>query len=157
MDRKLRHHIIEGLVIVALIAIFGPMLFAPAGSQNYIKPVDPPAFPDKVNYDKSMATLEEETSPLAEQKEPLPIEKPDAWVVQLGSFTVRENAERLLKQLRSYNMRVFTYTQEENGESVTRIYVGPVATHASADEILGQVESELKVQGIIVHFNPLEL
>ena len=104
MERKLRHHIIEGLVIVALIAIFGPMLFAPSGGQNYVKPVDPPAFPDKVNYDNSLVTLEESASPLADQKEPLPIDKPDAWVVQLGSFTVKEDAERLLKQLRTYNM-----------------------------------------------------
>lgn len=157
IDRKLRHHIIEGLVVVALVAIFGPMLFTPLSKKNYIEPGTPPAFPDKAAYEQSLKPLTPEAPPLAKQKTPLYIAKPEAWVVQVGSFTTKMNAERLLAQLRAQKMRAFTYEQEKNHRFITRVYVGPEPSHKDADNLLAKLEGNFHLKGIVINFNPLEL
>jgi DedD protein len=156
IERRLKHWIIEGFVIIALLAIFGPMLFAPQGKKNYIEPTEPPAFPDKSNYDKKIEVRPAAPVTLA-TKSPGKVSKPEAWVIQLGSFSIQSNADKMLALLKSEKLRVFTDGQLGNNDPVTRVYVGPEINHEKAESLLARLETELNLEGIIIPYNPLEL
>lgn len=157
MERKLRHHIIEGLVLLALLVIFGPKLFTSSRAQNYIERVEPPAFPDKLNYDKSLTPVKLSTDSLTTEKKPLAIDKPSAWVIKLGSFPIKANAEALLLQLHSHNLRAFSHSRMDGTSIITRVYVGPVISHEQATKLTATIKNDLNLTSNILPFNPLEL
>ena len=81
-----------------------------------------------------------------------------AWAVQLGSFKVKENAQRLTDKLRAAGFKAFTRElRSAKGAESTRVYVGPEFKQASAVKLSGQVQQKINMQGIVVPYKPLEL
>lgn len=65
------------------------------------------------------------------------------WLVQLGVFASRENAERLAVEMRTKGMRAAVSDVSSSGRRLYRVRVGPVADRASAQEL----QSRLKASG----------
>ncbi|HXY97104.1 MAG TPA: SPOR domain-containing protein [Steroidobacteraceae bacterium] len=65
-----------------------------------------------------------------------------AYVVQLGSFASRANADRLAKQLHGLGYPV-SVSRSTSGRRLYRVLVGPARDHASAE----QMASKLRTQG----------
>jgi len=76
-----------------------------------------------------------------------------AWVIQLGSFANTENADHLIKELRSKGLTAFGYKFEKHDKVFTRVYIGPTLKKDSAKKALKDVEHLVHMKGIVVPFN----
>jgi DedD protein len=110
-------------------------------------PVKKPAAPLK-----KLASNTATTTPTQSEIELL---KKSAWVVQLGSFKSKLNAERLTNALRAKGYKAFTFETKRNGQ--TRVYIGPEFKQSSATTIASRVQSDMKMHGIVLTYKPLEL
>jgi DedD protein len=66
----------------------------------------------------------------------------DGWVVQLGSFASRDNADALAKGLRAKGYRAFVSEFRGSGRVLYRVRVGPEQDRARAESIAARLASE---------------
>lgn len=73
------------------------------------------------------------------------------WVVQLGSFASRDNAERLAAEVRKGGYRAFV-SRFESGRSVRyRVRVGPEAQRAQAEAVAQRLQRDGRQVSIVPH------
>jgi len=75
-----------------------------------------------------------------------------AWVVQLGSFSSKVNADKLKLKLRKSGFPAFVEPLEQNKKTVYRVRVGPELLRADADAILKKIKKNMKLDGIVVSY-----
>ena len=63
-----------------------------------------------------------------------------AWMVQLGSFSVRANAEHLAQKLKKQGFAA-SVSQGTGGRHLYRVRVGPVPDHAAANQLQGKLQA----------------
>jgi cell division protein FtsN len=63
-----------------------------------------------------------------------------AWMVQLGSFASRANAERLAQQLRARGFQM-SVSQGSTGRRLYRVRAGPAASHAAAAQLAAKLHA----------------
>ena len=61
------------------------------------------------------------------------------WAVQLGSFSSKENAERLAADLRDQGFAAFLSEVYNSGTALQRVRIGPQKDRASAEAIASQL------------------
>ena len=61
------------------------------------------------------------------------------WAVQLGSFSSKENAERLASDLRDQGFAAFLSEVYNSGNALQRVRIGPQKDRASAEDIASQL------------------
>lgn len=61
------------------------------------------------------------------------------WAVQLGSFSNKENAERLAADLRDQGFAAFLSEVTNSGNALQRVRIGPQKDRASAESIASQL------------------
>lgn len=89
-----------------------------------------------------------ETSPPAPAAEPAPADPAppatsgEGWLVQLGSFGNRDNADRLAAELRDKRFQSFVTRHESGGRVLHRVRVGPAGTREEADALLARLAAE---------------
>jgi DedD protein len=83
--------------------------------------------------------------------------KDPAWVVQLGSFQNKENALRLVNQLRAKGYHAFTQQTSTRFGNATRVYVGPEKQQTSARTLATRLEDDMNLRGIVLNYKPLAL
>ena len=73
-----------------------------------------------------------------------------AWIVQLGSFSSRDNALGLEQRLKQAGYPA--YIEESRGETgrVYRVRIGPEIRKADAEETLARLGRQLDLQGIVL-------
>jgi len=59
----------------------------------------------------------------------------NGWLIQLGSFASRGNAERLAQQLKSGGFHASVSESSGGGRKLYRVRIGPVADHAAAEQL----------------------
>jgi DedD protein len=67
-----------------------------------------------------------------------------AWVVQVGSFSSRENAEKLVAQVREMKYAGFMEQADVDGKTVFRVKVGPEIDRKLAEKMLADLNKDLK-------------
>ena len=67
----------------------------------------------------------------------------EAWVIQLGSFVGRDNAERLAAALRARSYAAFVSEFRGSGRVLFRVRVGPEHDRARADAIAARLAREV--------------
>jgi DedD protein len=65
---------------------------------------------------------------------------PGSFVVQLGSFGSRENAERLVRDMTAKGFATFIAPITSNGRELYRVRVGPTRDRASAEALAAQLK-----------------
>lgn len=121
-----------------------------------------PALPrrdaDEEPRDAPATTAEEAPGQSAANAQPAPTPRaipmevaPDlaGWVVQVGSFTDPENAERLQARLRGGGFAAFTESVESDGRTWRRVRVGPELSRADAERLQSQLESRFGIDGLV--------
>jgi DedD protein len=73
-----------------------------------------------------------------------------AWVVQVGSFSGHDNANRLLKKLQGSGYAAFIEHVKQDSETVYRVRVGPEVRRSSAESLKEKLAKELKIKGMLV-------
>ena len=70
----------------------------------------------------------------------VPGEASGAWMVQLGSFSIRANAEHLAQKLKKQGFAA-SVSQGTGGRHLYRVRVGPVPDHAAANQLQGKLQA----------------
>jgi len=79
---------------------------------------------------------------------------PDAWVVQVGSFTTKEAANKLRDDLQADGQKAYVRTITSNGASISRVYIGPKLDKNQALALKEQMDRRLRMKSIVVRFQP---
>jgi DedD protein len=110
-----------------------------------------------------------QTPPAAPVEKPAPAKKPPAapangktakaspaaekitkgWIVQVGTFSNKENAIHLRSKLSSHGHAVHTETVKLAGKTATRLRVGPFRDKGEAEKVQAQIRKETGVQGVV--------
>jgi len=75
-----------------------------------------------------------------------------AWVVQLGSFSSKVNADKLNLKLRKSGFPAFVEPLKQKNETVYRVRVGPELLRADADVLLKKIKTKMKLDGIVLSY-----
>jgi DedD protein len=157
MEEGLKKRLIGAAVLASLAVIFVPMLFE-----------DPPARPPPLPPLPEQPPLQDFASEMLREEVPAvtPLAPPaaedddttevasvkprtglSAWVVQVGSFSSRENAEKLVARLREAKLPTpDPELVDIRGERYYRVRVGPVIERSEAEGMLEQVNSIAKTK-----------
>lgn len=92
------------------------------------------------------------TAPVMESEEPATGVGLSAWVVQLGSFSSKDNAESLNNKLRKAGFRSFVEPLKQQNTTVYRVRVGPEIKRAEADALNDQLKISMQLDGIVVPY-----
>jgi cell division septation protein DedD len=84
-----------------------------------------------------------ETAAVASPVQPASATQPPVagWIVQLGSFASRANAERLVRELKAKGFAAFWTESASGGRKLYRVRVGPAADHASGEALRAKLRS----------------
>lgn len=74
------------------------------------------------------------------------------WAVQVGSFSKKENAEKLQTKLRKAGYKAFISSVSAEGKTVVRVRIGPELQRTAADQLKSKVEKELQLQAKVVEY-----
>lgn len=146
MQKKLRHQLIEILVIIALLLIFVPAFYSYHPRKTEVAFEPPPAFPS--------FTLNNKTSPPTDSNTGDALQKLQAFVIDLGQFSKPEDARRLLLELQQKNFKAFLYPDADD-PSLVELLVGPEIGEDAVQELLTRLQQETTLKGNIVAFRPL--
>jgi DedD protein len=75
-----------------------------------------------------------------------------AWVVQLGSFSAKVNADKLNLSLRKAGFPAFVEPLTKEGKTSYRVRVGPEILRADADALLKKIKAKMKLDGIVLSY-----
>lgn len=79
---------------------------------------------------------------------------PDAWVVQVGSFTTKEAANKLRDDLQADGQKAYVRTTTNGGSAISRVYIGPKLDKSQALALKEQMDKRLKVKSMVMRFQP---
>lgn len=168
MDEHLKKRLIGALVLISLAVIFLPMLLEHEPIQlerAYMPPIPPE--PARSFNQELLASNDikgdEETSETVqaqrtagtaippdkvsnqdktEQSEKTQIDaaKPHGWIIQVGSYANRTNAESLVKKLRKNGLDTLeVQAVQMEGKTLYRVRVGPEISRGNAEKLLPRV------------------
>ncbi len=69
------------------------------------------------------------------------------WVIRVGTFSVQQNAEKLVKKLKNDGLPVYTKTVSYSGKNLTLVMVGPHADKETADLKRTEIEKHYGLKG----------
>ena len=72
-------------------------------------------------------------------EKPVPAARTGNWWAQLGSFSSRENAERLARELRAAGYQISVSPIKSNGKELFRVRAGPVASREAVTALQGRL------------------
>lgn len=79
---------------------------------------------------------------------------PNAWLVQVASFSSDARAEALRDKLLKDDFPAFTRSFETSKGKVTRVYVGPKISRDKASDLKQTLDKSLKINSLVVSFSP---
>ena len=104
----------------------------------------------------------EQVQPPAEERQPTAVASQaqaetraglTAWVIQVGSFSNRDNADKLIAKLREAGFQVADTEQVElQGQTRYRVRVGPMVEKEKAERLLPQIDKVSGTQGRVMRF-----
>ncbi|MCB1859010.1 MAG: SPOR domain-containing protein [Gammaproteobacteria bacterium] len=176
MDDGLKKRLIGATVLVSLIVIFVPMLLQREPvRQPQIKQSNIPLPPQREFRsnimpldDQPLAQPPPEIVPIEPGKKPPslerrpPVAKPPptvsessqgkgeltSWVIQVGSFSDQENAERLVNLLREKEFSTSIQQETIKGNTLYRVLIGPEIDRKQADILLKKLDDVVKPLGL---------
>lgn len=77
---------------------------------------------------------------------------PASFVVRLGSFGEKANADALVKQLLEADYKAYARAVNTNNGVFNAVYVGPVITKAEANDLVDDLSSRFQLKGIVENF-----
>lgn len=78
---------------------------------------------------------------------------PEGWVVRLGLFGERPNADRLLAQLLEADYKAYLEPVTTAQGRMNGVFVGPLATRAEANALQNELKTRFKLDGMISRFS----
>jgi len=73
------------------------------------------------------------------------------WAVQLGSFSSRATAERMVKDLSGSGLNAFVMPVKSGANTLYRVRVGPFAERAAANDALAGIKKRVANAAVVAH------
>lgn len=73
------------------------------------------------------------------------------WAIQMGSFSSRATAERMVKQLRASGQPAFVMPVKSGSATLYRVRVGPMRDKQAAQQLLGKLKSVAAGARLVPH------
>ena len=172
MDQQLKERLIGIIVLVLFAVIFIPMFFTGTNDSilknkenvsiskesefiSKLKPM-PNAATDSNTENIELAPVVEESLAPVVGEIPFNQEmlKTDAvgqmnWVVQVGSFLSKDNAEKLNQKVKKAGFRSFVNPITQNNKIMHQVCLGPEYDEADAKNLLKEIKNKMKLDGIV--------
>ncbi|HLD16178.1 MAG TPA: SPOR domain-containing protein [Coxiellaceae bacterium] len=144
MKIETKHRVIGLLVILALGAIFIPLLFSESNLLTAKLVLSshmptPPALPD--------VNLQPPTEAQVVSSVTLPV-LPDAWVIELGLFS-SPSSEALVERLRAAGFDAYSRSDVKEGQTALRVFVGPEINKHVLEAQNEQLKKTFKLDGTL--------
>lgn len=127
-----------------------PVVDQPAQASQ---PQEPAPMPEAAPVDNTDAQQPVDTQSVSEAKPVLKKTAANAvkqgWVIQVGAFSEKTNAKRLVAKLQTRHLPVYTHTAHQNGRVLTYVFVGPEHNLQHARLSQQQLRSTLNLSGEI--------
>ena len=81
--------------------------------------------------------------------------KSSAFVIQLGSFSSKSNAQNLVDKLKSGGYKAYLKVSNSNGNVVHRVLVGPEIKRHQAEAKIAELDKLSGLNSIIISYDPL--
>lgn len=75
-----------------------------------------------------------------------------SWTIQLGSFSDKQNANKLVKKLRAQGFPAYAHVATTDGKTLTRVYVGPEIKREKADATITRLHKLFNMKGVVVKY-----
>jgi len=162
VEEGLKRRLVGATVLVSLIVIFVPMLLegepvvevgifksnVPAQTEGDFSSRVLPLASTVVTPAPQVEGRTEEAEASAKPNKPNKPSKPrvglSAWVIQVGSFSNRDNAEGLVKKLQAKKFPAFLEQTEVEEKTLFRVRVGPEIDEKLAQKLLKNLNKILK-------------
>jgi len=110
-------------------------------------PVEAPKPPvPALKLSKSISSVTSKKASTQTKKE-LPLTK--AWVVQLGSFSDKANADRLVKKLQAQGFKAYKKTTQTTKGPLIRVLIGPELTRSQAQSTAKKLKDQLGLTSVV--------
>ena len=172
MDQQLKERLIGIIVLVLFAVIFIPMFFTGTNDSilknkenvsiskesefiSKLKPMTDTATDSNTENIELAPVVEESLAPVVEE---IPFNqemlKTDAvgqmnWVVQVGSFLSKDNAEKLNQKVKKAGFRSFVNPITQNNKIMHQVCLGPEYDEADAKNLLKEIKNKMKLDGIV--------
>lgn len=77
---------------------------------------------------------------------------PQGWVVRLGSFSDRDNANTLVARLQNAGYKAYLRSLPSNQGALTGVFVGPWLDRALVNEYQRKLQEEFSLAGMVVRY-----
>ena len=172
MDQQLKERLIGAIVLVSFAVIFIPMFFTGTTDSvlknkenvsipkelefvSKLKPMTDTATDSNIKNIEFAPVVEESLAPVVEE---IPFNqemlKNNAvgqmnWVVQVGSFSSKDNAEKLNQKVKKAGFRSFVNPITQNNKIMYQVCSGPEYNETDAMNLLKGIKNKMKLNGII--------
>ena len=172
MDQQLKERLIGIIVLVLFAVIFIPMFFTGTNDSilknkenvsiskesefiSKLKPMTDTATDSNTENIELAPVVEESLAPVVEE---IPFNqemlKTDTvgqmnWVVQVGSFSSKDNAEKLNQKVKKAGFRSFVNPITQNNKIMHQVCLGPEYDEADAKNLLKEIKNKMKLDGIV--------
>jgi len=163
VDEGLKKRLIGATVLVSLAVIFVPMLLEPEPvidrgiSKSNIPPRPEGRFTSRIiplevetpkAPPKAVARVQRRKAVVKGAAQPQTPAELTSWVIQVGSFSSKENAEKLVAELRKGRYPAFLDPARIGGKVMYRVKVGPEVSRDKAGQMLNKLNATLKPRGV---------
>ena len=172
MDQQLKERLIGIIVLVLFAVIFIPMFFTGTNDSilknkenvsiskesefiSKLKPITDTATDSNTENIELAPVVEESLAPVVEE---IPFNqemlKTDTvgqmnWVVQVGSFSSKDNAEKLNQKVKKAGFRSFVNPITQNNRIMHQVCLGPEYDETDAKNLLKEIKNKMKLDGIV--------
>ncbi len=159
MGHGLKQRLLGVVVLLGLLILLAPALFQ-RGNEHPLVIETQPALtksPEVPAYIKVLDTAPDSVDVIAPAVPPVTEEDGflKAWVLQMATFTGRENAEKLEKRLKKAGYSAHTEpVRRDDGAILYQVFVGPEVRQEDLKAIKPALDKRYKVSSIIVRFRP---
>ncbi len=182
MDDSLKQRVVGGLVVLALIVIFIPVLFnsehiEPLSKVTQIPAIEPRSVPDMTFPDIDTNSVFDQAKPadhifVPKEDDAINVTQafeesaqikgtsrdkdgvPIAWVLQIASFKQKDKAALLEQQLLGEGYTVFTKTSHSQNTQKIRVFVGPKLDKKLLFIARDKIEKKYKLKTLLIRSKP---
>ena len=175
MNVALKQRIIGAFVLVALVAIFLPMLLNFTGKREVDRTTQIPPKPEIEAIEQTEPVRPQGITPaktgndiyqfgVDEKEQGVDLEAeqsglnaegiPKAWLVQVGGFRERDKAEKLMDSLRGDGYKAFIRSGPSSNGMLHRVFVGPKIEKQRAIDAKAAIDKKYQLESILVRFEP---
>lgn len=173
----MKRRLVGAVVLVSLAVIFLPMLLEerqdrevriektnipkrPIAEEDFRSkvlplPNDEPLIPPSSRQEQTVAVAERTETPAelpGEEAAPEPKVGLSAWVVQVVSLSNKENADRLVADLRKKSYPAFLEQVYVNGKNLFRVRVGPEIDRKRAERMAREIHELFNLKGQVLRY-----